>query len=49
MAALKKNDTLYFGVSSWWLNSEVVVNFNPTDPISAEKETAMYYLKFLGG
>lgn len=31
--------TLYFGASSERVNREVVVNFNPMNPLSAVKET----------
>lgn len=31
------------------MNSEVVVNFNPVNPVSAESGRAVCYLKSLGG
>ncbi len=40
---------LYFGASSGWRSSEVVVNFNPINPVSAETEGAACYLKSLRG
>lgn len=32
----KKIGTLDFGASSGWVDSEVVVNVNPMNPVSAE-------------
>ena len=39
----------YFGVSTGRVDGEVVVTFNPVNPVSAEHEHAVCYLESLGG
>lgn len=36
---------LYFGASSGMVNSEVVVNFNPMNPVGSRNENTVCYLK----